>query len=98
MSVFHEFFARREAFRATFWRGLWKRADGQPTEHTRLVLADLRRFCRAESSCVQVAKDGHVDTHLTCVLEGRREVWLRLVALLELTDEQLLKTKIGDEL
>ena len=49
------------------------------------VLEDLKRFCRAESSCF------HEDPRMHAVLEGRREVWLRIQDHLNLTSEQLWK-------
>lgn len=50
----------------------------------RKVLADLRRFCRAT---VPTADVNNVQT--TYLLEGRREVWCRLMAHLNLTDEDV---------
>lgn len=47
------------------------------------VLEDLARFCRANESCF------HADPRAHAVLEGRREVWLRIQRHLQLTDEQL---------
>ena len=55
------------------------------------VLADLRGFCRADTSCVVFGKDGRVDTHATAVLEGRREVWLKIVQTLNISDAQLVR-------
>lgn len=51
----------------------------------RKVLADLRRFCRAT---VPTADVNNVQT--TYLLEGRREVWCRIQAHLNLTDEQVI--------
>lgn len=48
------------------------------------VLEDLARFCRANESCVIPG-----DRDKTLVLEGRREVWLRIQQHLHLTPEQL---------
>lgn len=64
---------RRRAYRATF-----------NTVEGRKVLADLRRFCRAS---VPTADINNVQT--TYLLEGRREVWLRIMAHLNLTDEDV---------
>jgi hypothetical protein len=50
----------------------------------RKVLADLRRFCKAD---VPTADVNNVQT--TYLLEGRREVWCRIQAHLRLTDEQV---------
>lgn len=47
------------------------------------VLKDLRGFCRAQESTF------HADPRIHAVLEGRREVWLRISKQLNLTDEQL---------
>ena len=66
---------RRRAYRAAF-----NNPEG------RKVLADLRRFCRAS---VPTADVNNVQT--TYLLEGRREVWCRLMAHLHLTDEDVVK-------
>lgn len=50
----------------------------------RKVLADLRRFCKAS---VPTADVGNV--HATYLSEGRREVWLRIQAMLQLTEEDV---------
>lgn len=48
------------------------------------VLADLRRFCRATLPTADV---NNVNT--TFLLEGRREVWLRIASHLQLTDDDI---------
>lgn len=53
------------------------------------VLADLARFCRASESTF------HADPRVHALAEGRREVWLRIVKHLNLTDEQLLAFYAG---
>lgn len=50
------------------------------------VLADLAVFCRADETCVVPG-----DRDLTYVLEGRREVFLRIKAHLDLTEDQLME-------
>lgn len=50
----------------------------------RKVLADLRRFCRASMPTADVN-----NVHATFLLEGRREVWLRIMSHLQLTDEDV---------
>lgn len=47
------------------------------------VLADLAKFCRAHHSTF------HADPRIHAALEGRREVWLRIVQHLNLTSEEL---------
>lgn len=49
------------------------------------VLADLASFCRAEQSCF------HADPRVHAVLEGRREVYLRIMDHLKLDVDELLR-------
>lgn len=85
--LFKKFWNRRNYYRTAFGGEAGLR-----------VLADLREFCRADSSCVIVGKDGKIDTYATMLAEGRREVFLRITETLNLTDEQLLKLKeMNDE-
>ena len=71
----------------------WSGERGKDDANVATLLNELRDFCRADSSCVVVAKDGHIDTHATAVAEGRREVWLKIVTILNLSDEQLNRIK-----
>jgi len=50
------------------------------------VLTDLTPFCRARETCVVPG-----DRDKTFVLEGRREVFLRIRDYLDLTPEQLVE-------
>lgn len=50
------------------------------------VQADLARFCRASESCVV---PGNHDASL--ILEGRREVWLRIQNHLHLSPSELVR-------
>lgn len=47
------------------------------------VLRDLAKFCRAHESTF------NADPRVHAVLEGRREVWLRIIEQLQLTDDEL---------
>lgn len=71
---------RRNAYRRTF-----SGPEGQK------VLADLRRFCRATLPTADVE-----NPNTTFLLEGRREVWLRIQAHLNLTDEDIYQLTEGD--
>ncbi len=51
--------------------------------HGERVLDDLARFCRANESTF------HSDPRIEGVLQGRREVWLRVAAHLNLTPDEL---------
>ncbi|MEO2141048.1 MAG: hypothetical protein ABGX63_02585 [bacterium] len=51
--------------------------------HSEVVLADLAKFCRANESTF------NPDPRLEGVLQGRREVWLRIANHLNLTEDEL---------
>ena len=50
------------------------------------VLADLRRFCRATTPTADVS-----NVNQTYLLEGRREVWLRILSHINLSDEEVVQ-------
>ncbi len=56
-------------------------AFGSPAGN--VVLQDLAKFCRAAETCY------HDDPRKHAVLEGRREVWLRIAQHLNLSTGQL---------
>lgn len=64
---------RRRAYRAVF-----------DTPEGKKVLADLRRFCRATQPTADIN-----NVQATYLLEGRREVWLRIATHLNLTEEDV---------
>lgn len=49
----------------------------------KIVLRDLAKFCHANESAF------HTDPRVHAVIEGRREVWLRIQKYLKLTPDQL---------
>ena len=53
--------------------------------HGERVMADLIKFCRAKTSTF------HPDARTEGVLQGRREVWLRIAAHMNLSEEELWK-------
>ena len=53
--------------------------------HGEGVLTDLAKFCRANDSTF------HPDPRTEGVLQGRREVWLRISSHLNLTDAELYR-------
>ncbi len=55
------------------------------------VLIDLAKFCRANDTCF------NEDARLHAVLEGRREVWLRIQKYLNLTPDQLYALHAGHQ-
>lgn len=66
-------------------------ACGQPAMQE--MLMDLATFCRANETCV-IPGDGD----RTLVLEGRREVWLRIQQHLNLTSQQLFVLYTGKQI
>lgn len=67
-------------FRSRSYRATFNNPEGKK------VLADLRRFCRATMPTADVNNE-----RATYLLEGRREVWLRIQAHLNLSDDEVYK-------
>jgi hypothetical protein len=63
----------------------YRRVFDSENVYTEEVLKDLAAFCRGNLSTF------NPDPRIHAVLEGRREVWLRIKNHLELTDAQLYK-------
>ncbi len=51
--------------------------------HAETVIEDLAKFCRANESTF------NTDPRLEGILQGRREVWLRITQHLNLTEDEL---------
>jgi len=64
-------------------RKAYRKVLGGNDASTRIVIEDLKRFCRFSKSCFDPDPRIHAD------LEGRREVILRITEYLELDVEQL---------
>lgn len=72
---------RKYAYRRLFLGDDGLSADGQ------VVLADLAKFCRANSSTAMVSPVSRsVDPIAMAMAEGRREVWLRILGHLHIDD------------
>ena len=75
VSKIKELFSKRKvAYQQTF------KINGP---YSRYVLEDLAKFCRAHESTFTK------DQRTTDLLEGRREVWLRIQSYLELSPDEL---------
>lgn len=73
---------RRYAYRRLFLGEEGLNADGQ------YVLADLAKFCRATGSTAVVSPvSQRVDPIAMAMAEGRREVWLRIMAHLHIDEK-----------
>jgi hypothetical protein len=86
-SQFHIWLNKRRIFRWVFLR------ENRDPRVVKSMLDDLREFCRADSSCSTFDRNGTYDTHASAILEGRREVWLRITSILNLSDEALNRMK-----
>lgn len=62
------------------YRRLFLGDGGELHHNSTMVLADLKKFCRATESCA-VKPVGHpvFDPIASAICEGRREVWLRIM-------------------
>ncbi len=85
-SQYLRWFNLRALYRHVFEREATPEAAGK-------LLADLKEFCRADVSCIVVGQDGHIDQYATAVAEGRREVYLRIREVLNLSDDALNRMK-----
>lgn len=63
-------------------QGVYKRLFTKDNPEAVQVLEDLARFCRANESCF------HADVRIHANLEGRREVFLRIMENLQLTPDE----------
>lgn len=63
----------------------------QPSPHVDAVMKDLARFCRAHSSTF------HKDPRASAILEGRREVWLRIQENLKLNLDDIYRLHAANE-
>lgn len=94
---------RKTAFQLTFGnnhivtslRGAYRKAFGNYAGQA--VLIDLADFCRAAETCIVRKKDKTLDRDIALVLEGRREVWLRIEQHLRLRPEQLFALYNGQQ-
>lgn len=81
MKLLEKLRKRKYAYRRLFLGDDGLNADGE------VVLADLAKFCRANSSTAVVSPVSRaVDPIATAMAEGRREVFLRIVAHLHLDE------------
>jgi hypothetical protein len=65
--------------------GAYRRRLGGMDVDSRMIMADLAMFCRANESTF------HPDPRIAANYDGRREVFLRIAKHLHMTDEQIMK-------
>ena len=74
-----------------------RNGHGQLTPDAQRFLTTLEAFCFARQSCVVVGKDGHVDTYGTAIAEGRREVFIEIQRVMNITDAELFALRNPDD-
>ncbi len=83
---------RRLLLRNQSYKDCFQEADGQTlTKAGAHVIKDLARFCGPYKSNMPTNGHGAVDTHAMAVAEGRRQVYLRIMAQLNVTEAEILK-------
>jgi len=79
-------FNKRQAYRRLFMD-----QENRIRPDAEIVLSDLRRFCRAVTPTVVVSPVSKtIDPLAMAMAEGRREVWMRLMAYLHLEDRAVI--------
>jgi len=87
----HRILKRRRA-----WKRLLLDEAGKPNPDAVIVLADLARFCRAHrSTAIHSPVSGMLDPLASSKVDGRREVWLRIVENLHLDERFLVNLREG---
>jgi hypothetical protein len=80
------------ARRAWHYRACFLGEDGALTIHAEKMLADLNRFCRGNASCFDP------DPRIHALIEGRREVLLRILEFLNVDSAVLAQlVEVKDE-
>ncbi len=80
------------------YRRMFLAESGELSPDGETVLADLKKFCRATASTVVVSPVSRsVDPIATAMAEGRREVWLRIMAHLHLEDRAVINLEENEE-
>ena len=89
MSLFDRILNRKRCYRRVFLDG-----DGNLGPDAAVVMADLKKFCRASSSTAMVSPiSKSIDPMAMAMAEGRREVWNRLMAHLHIDDKVIAQLK-----
>lgn len=89
MALWDEAVARwqRIVKRRSHYRHVFKGESGE------IVLADLRRFCKAGEPPLVLGGNGQTDIYATGMAAGKQEVYWRIAHHLHLDDAKLLQLK-----
>ena len=85
-------FRERILNRKRSYRRLFLGDDGDLTESGRIVLGDLKKFCRGDQSTTMVSPISRtVDPLASMQAEGRREVYTRIIQMLHLPEKVIVE-------
>mgnify|MGYP001189947047 CR=1 FL=1 len=70
-------------------RRLFLAQDGTRTSDGAAILDDLEMFCHANATTHVFDEQGRSDPLAAAQLEGRRQVWMRLISYVEIGDDEL---------
>jgi len=91
--IFERVFRRRQNYRRVFLDG-----GGNVNPSAEIVLADLKRFCRVETSTVVLSPvTKTIDPLAMAMAEGRREVWNRIQQYLQMAEREIAQLKEDSE-
>jgi hypothetical protein len=68
------------------WKRLFLDPKGDLTQDGRLMMADLAKFCHANLPATMRDTQGRVDAMATMQIVGRQEAYLRIAALLSVSE------------
>ena len=75
------------------YKALFLAEDGTLNEHAKIIMDDLRSFCRADSStAVMSPATKCIDPLASMLAEGRREAFMRIDQMVHLPDRVLTDT------
>jgi len=75
--------------RAKAYQALFIRPGGELAPVAELVLRDLSHYCYAKKPTLKFTSTQQCDPIAMAFAEGRRDVWNRITAMCNLTDEQI---------
>lgn len=87
---------RRRWMRRLSYRDCFLNGAGELTPAGAAVIKDLVKFCGPYKSTVKLTLNRSIDTHAMAVAEGRREVFLHVLAILKVTEDDILKSAEGE--
>lgn len=70
------------------WKAMVLDPRGELTQNGKLILGDLAKFCHASIPATRMDAAGRIDALATQQIIGRQEVYLRIAALLAVSDLQ----------